>query len=258
MALPDATWATGDLIPEDWPIEIARGVASLAAINLAGTGTYTLSATEYQQRVHVLSGLLTGNRNVVTPGDGGRWWIVRNDTTGAFTVTYKTSGGTGIVIPQGNTAVVYDDGTNVVAALVEGSALTDITQAGATPRWFKVTKGFADFSTAGTALDIEAWALPAGGIIHATKIKHSAAFTGGAISAYTVSLGIVGTLAKYGAAFSVFGAPSNTSFQVTGTIGSESHGAAVSIRAAAVSTGANLNAATAGSVELWALVSKAL
>jgi hypothetical protein len=124
MALPDATWASGDLIPADWPIEIARGVASKADINLAGTGDYTLSATEYQQRFHNLSGLLTGNRNVITPGDGGRWWWVKNGTTGAFTVTYKTAAGTGIAIPQGGKLFVIDDGTNVTTLFFTGTTYT--------------------------------------------------------------------------------------------------------------------------------------
>jgi hypothetical protein len=95
-------------------------------------------------------------------------------------------------------------------------------------------------------------------VIHAVKIKHSAAFTGGLISAYTVSVGIVGNLVKYAPAFNVFQAPGNTVQQISSTVGTENHGAATSIRLAAVSIGANLNAATTGAVDVWALVSFAL
>lgn len=124
MAQPTDTWASGDSISDTWLADIAHGSSYAAAINLAGTGTYTLSVAEYTKRTHVLTGILTGNRNVITPGDGGRWWIVRNDTTGAFTVTYKTSGGTGIVIPQGGKLFVIDDGTNVTTLLFTGTTYT--------------------------------------------------------------------------------------------------------------------------------------
>lgn len=126
------------------------------------------------------------------------------------------------------------------------------------PRWIKVTKSYTDFSTAATTNNIEVYSLPAGGIIHAVKIKHSTPFTGGAISAYTISVGITGTLNKYANAFNVFQAAGGTVFQLSTTVGSEDHGSATSIKAAAASTSANLNAATAGSVDIWLLVSVAV
>lgn len=126
------------------------------------------------------------------------------------------------------------------------------------PRWRKYTKAYGDFSTAGTTNNIELFSLPPACVIHAVKIKHSTAFSGGAISAYTISVGITGTLAKYAAAFDVFQAASATAFSITGTIGSESHTAVTSIKVAATSTSANLNAATAGSVDVWVLWSEAL
>lgn len=50
---------------------------------------------------HILSGALTGNINYVFPASAGRIVRIVNNTTGAFTVTVKQSGGTGCVAPQG-------------------------------------------------------------------------------------------------------------------------------------------------------------
>ena len=78
------------------------------------------------------------------------------------------------------------------------------------PRWIKVTKTYTDLAAASLTNNIEVYSLPAGNVIHATKLKHSASFTGGTIASYTLSVGITGNLVKYLMAFDVFQAPSNT------------------------------------------------
>jgi hypothetical protein len=58
------------------------------------------------------TGTLTGNRNVVVPNN---WQgIVFCNNSGAFTTTFKTSAGTGVVVAQGKRALLLADGTNVV------------------------------------------------------------------------------------------------------------------------------------------------
>ncbi len=127
------------------------------------------------------------------------------------------------------------------------------------PTWLKVgTRSFTDFSAAATTSTITMFSLVPGGVIQAVKIKHSAAFGGGAIATYTVSVGISGTLAKYATAFDVFQAASGTALQLSSTVGTESHTAEVAITATATSSGANLNAATVGTLDVWALVSRAV
>ena len=58
------------------------------------------------------TGILTGNRNVIVPND----WegLVYCNNTGAFTTTFKTSGGSGVVVAQTKRAHLMADGTNVV------------------------------------------------------------------------------------------------------------------------------------------------
>jgi hypothetical protein len=82
------------------------------------TADVTLTANEARNQIITLSGTLTGNRNLIVPNDPGIW-IVKNGTGGAFTVTVKTSAGSGIVIAQGTTAIVYSDGTNVLRATAD-------------------------------------------------------------------------------------------------------------------------------------------
>jgi hypothetical protein len=127
-----------------------------------------------------------------------------------------------------------------------------------TPYWFSVTKTFTDFSTAAATNSIALFTLPAGGVIHRIKVKHSTAFSGGTISAYNVSVGITGNTTKYTPIFDVFQATGNTAEQLTRVDLQENHGATTSVLATANSTGANLNAATAGSVTFWIQVTEAI
>ena len=72
----------------------------------------TLTAAQARARYLETTGLLTGNRDVILPNNGE--WICYCNNTGAFTTTFKTSGGTGVVVAQGTRAIVFADGTNVV------------------------------------------------------------------------------------------------------------------------------------------------
>lgn len=92
------------------------------------TGTVTLNPTQAARKVIALSGALTGNVTVVMPNwaaPSGRW-LIQNNTTGAPTVTVKTAGGTGVVIPQGgpsNPVEVYGDGTNIYPTVPAASLI---------------------------------------------------------------------------------------------------------------------------------------
>lgn len=72
----------------------------------------TLTQAQAACRYLTTTGILTGNRNVIVPND----WegIVYCSNTGAYTTTFKTSGGSGVVVAQGKRAILLADGTNVV------------------------------------------------------------------------------------------------------------------------------------------------
>lgn len=126
------------------------------------------------------------------------------------------------------------------------------------PRWTKYSITHTQLQAAAMANDIELLSLPAGGIIHAVKIKHSTAFAGTGITDYNLSVGIVGHLTKYAVVFDVDSAVSNTNLMLAGVMNTENHGAATSIRLSATSTGANLDQSTAGAVDVWVLASAAV
>jgi hypothetical protein len=89
------------------------------SINVGGTGNYVLSGSELNRIAYDLTGTLTGNRNIVVPATVQQYWIT-NSTTGAYTLTVKTSSGTGYTIDQGQSAILYCNGTNVVPADTAG------------------------------------------------------------------------------------------------------------------------------------------
>jgi hypothetical protein len=124
----------------------------------------------------------------------------------------------------------------------------------AVPRWRKYTVTYEDIAVAAGSTNVELFTLPGGGVIHAVKLKHSEAFAGGTISALTVSVGVAAELDRYATAFDVFQAIGDTVFAVSDTVGGESFDAAgTSIRLGAAATGDDLDAATAGSVDVWVL-----
>jgi hypothetical protein len=77
---------------------------------------YTLSTStvpqEWQYSILKFTGTLTANRNVVCPTNK-KPYIIVNGTTGGFSLTLKTSAGTGIAVTNGKTAILRCDGTNV-------------------------------------------------------------------------------------------------------------------------------------------------
>lgn len=100
------------------------------SINIDGTGDFTLSGGQLNRIVYRLTGVLTGNRNVIVPNTVQQYWF-DNRTTGAFTVTAKTAAGAGVVVPQGTAMITYCDGSDVFSA--EGTptgGVLPVTQGG--------------------------------------------------------------------------------------------------------------------------------
>jgi phage tail protein X len=90
-------------------------VFDYTVISVAGTGTYTLAGSELNRIVYKFTGALTGNKTVVVPATVQQYWI-DNSTTGSYTLTVKTSAGTGLVVNQSSRGIYYCNGTDVVDA----------------------------------------------------------------------------------------------------------------------------------------------
>ncbi len=111
------------------------------SISLTGQPSpYTLSGTNLNRIAYQFSGILTANMEIIVPNTIQQYWI-RNTTTGSYTLTVKTSGGTGVIIVQNGASILYCDGTNVVQAETANLSVP-----------VAIAQGGTGATTAGTAL----------------------------------------------------------------------------------------------------------
>jgi hypothetical protein len=100
-------------------LEQAIGGYSSVALNATTGATLTYSngaLSNGKDAVIKLTGTITGNVNVIIPDSVEKTYIIENATSGSFTVTVKTSSGTGVTwsATDKGKKMVYSDGTNVV------------------------------------------------------------------------------------------------------------------------------------------------
>jgi len=98
-------------------LEQAIGGFQSVAITTGATLTFSNGAlSNGKNNVLKFVGTIGGAVNVVVPDSIEKTYIIDNATTGAYTVTVKTSSGTGVTWAAADkgTKVVYSDGTNVV------------------------------------------------------------------------------------------------------------------------------------------------
>lgn len=88
------------------------------SVSVAGGSNVTLTAAQAGTPSITLTGALTANINVIVPASPDKWTIT-NSTTGAFTVTVKTSSGTGVAVAQGFSSNLWSDGTNVYQQMTD-------------------------------------------------------------------------------------------------------------------------------------------
>lgn len=118
---------TGELVGT-WGDVTNDGLTELVDAAVAGTAAVTMSDANYTLTVDsglpdearkmfvVLTGALTATRNVVCP-TASKLYFVFNNTSGGRSILFKTNAGSGVTVPNGQIAVLYCDGTNVVQAI---------------------------------------------------------------------------------------------------------------------------------------------
>jgi hypothetical protein len=129
--------ATGELT-NVWGNTVNNGITELVESAIAGAATlstwggagvaYTLSnnngaADEARCMFLVASGTPGENKNIICPAVT-KLYVVQNNVSGGFSVTLKTSAGTGITVPNGTTMFLRCDGTDVVDAFTRASSLS--------------------------------------------------------------------------------------------------------------------------------------
>jgi hypothetical protein len=74
------------------------------------------SSSDARNLIIELSGTITGNQVVTVPDGIEKSYIVYNNTSGAFTVEFKTFSGTGPTFSTTNKGIkiVYSNGTNII------------------------------------------------------------------------------------------------------------------------------------------------
>jgi len=100
---------------------VSQAIAGYESVTLNATTGATLAFTNGEtsngkNAVLDLAGTITGNVDVTIPDGIEKNYIVKNSTSGAFTVTLKTTSGSGVTwgTTDKGTKAVYSDGTNVV------------------------------------------------------------------------------------------------------------------------------------------------
>jgi hypothetical protein len=105
---------------------VDTAIAGLLSLSVAGSANVSLTSIngapdQSRNAMFIFSGLLTGNIDVLYPAGKTKFFMVKNTTTGAFTVSLGadnpsspgTPAGAVAVIPQGTIGIFYSDGTNV-------------------------------------------------------------------------------------------------------------------------------------------------
>ena len=110
-------------------LEQAIGGYTGVALNATTGATLTFSngvLSNGKNQVIKLTGTITSNVNVTIPDSIQKTYIVENATSGAFSVTFKTSSGTGVTwgTTDKGTKVLYSDGTNIVEGLSSVGGVT--------------------------------------------------------------------------------------------------------------------------------------
>ena len=98
---------------------LEQAIGGYASIGITAAATLTFSngvLSNGKNQVLKLTGTISGNKNVVIPDGIEKTYLVENATTGAHTVTFKTSSGTGATwsTTDKGVTILYSDGTNVV------------------------------------------------------------------------------------------------------------------------------------------------
>jgi hypothetical protein len=205
LALPvtgelNGTW--GDTVNNNITSMIEQAIAGLATINTWTTASHTLTTadgTTDEARCAILqcSGTPGAAATVICPALS-KIYIIKNSVSGGFAVTLKTSAGTGISVPNGGTALLYCDGTNVVSGgglngdVVGPASATDTAIATFDGVTGKLIKNNASVTIAANVITALGFSGPHNGTVGATTPNTAAVTTLSATGAITSTL-VTGT-----------------------------------------------------------------
>lgn len=109
-------WSYRDIIPTNSiTTRLSQGVSALTIVG----GTAVLAPSEFDATMIAFTGTLTSNATRVLPNKPGCMWFVSNKTSGAFSLSLSTAGGTPISITQNFGCLVMSNGSNIIKVAAE-------------------------------------------------------------------------------------------------------------------------------------------
>ena len=105
-----------------------QAIAGYGIVTLTGASLVSLSVDDGavsrgRNKILELTGTLATATNVIIPS-ASREYLVKNSTSGSFSVTFKCNGGNGTIINQGEASLIYCDGASVRASYGNAAART--------------------------------------------------------------------------------------------------------------------------------------
>lgn len=185
------------------------GITSVALTGASSTLTMLDGATSsVRSRVLRFTGALTANHTItVAPNTIQKWWLIRNSTTGGFSVIISQGSGSTATIPASTEAIVMADGAGAGAAVIGFNA-----------PYFAGTVTAAGFSGSGASLT----SVPPSAVTGASHVRATTA-TAQSLANGVATLAIFGseeydTLGEYNAATGRFTALSTGYYRVSATM----------------------------------------
>jgi hypothetical protein len=111
---------------------------------------YTLAGAELNRIAYRFEGVLGANMEIIVPPTVQQYWV-DNQTSGAYTLTVKTTAAAGTPVTQGSRGIYYCDGTDVVNASTAGVSVPLLPAQGGTGQT-SYTTGDLLYASAATTL----------------------------------------------------------------------------------------------------------
>jgi hypothetical protein len=182
------------------------------SISLTGeTSPYILSGANLNRISYNFTGTLLANMVIQVPNTIQQYWV-SNQTSGAYTLSISTSGGTPVEVTQGARVILYCDGTNVYLAQTGTLALPIPISQGGT--------GATNSSTARTNLGATSVGVAVFTAVNAAagRVALDAAQAGANSDITSLSaLGLTGVIKGNGPASALTAATAGTDYVAPGT-----------------------------------------
>ena len=120
------TGAWGDTVNNGITTLLDNAVAGSVTVTMTADTNHTLTvsngATDQSRYmfINLSGGPHTITTDVICPAVS-KMYVVTNNTSGSQSIEFKTSAGTGVIVPNGGRAVLYCDGTDVTAVATYGT-----------------------------------------------------------------------------------------------------------------------------------------